>query len=1168
VPVIAKGESVKVNCLAQKDKKYEFLSPNFQAVTYDDKTESKLPPEFFTYSKGNYVHFYINVHNYKLRYDEMDTLIRGEKFGFGKTVDVALIVEHTNCSREDFEYYAKKFDKLQADYPNVRFIFTTGISVPNGVKWDWMNMDSHGFAEEMRARYKGKAPLWDLQKMLNDNFRYGYGTCPKYSASITNDPNEINLHPSVPSGQLVTAKGFLLAVRDALRAPWPPKPLDPVTAGDRKYAPKSLEPIDADHPDAKAVRALLDANGLTNKKVEDVSVVKNGRIVKLYIMGMGVENLTSSIGDLTELKELLVYGFRSPWKLPLLKTVDPAIGKCAKLEVLALNINELATLPDSISKLTNLKILSVGDNHLQNLSPAVTDLVKRLDPRGVAQQTPPPSPQQVPSSADQPKSSAGATAQITATLASPPAKAGVTTKAMAAVDRDSLPMLPEKDPAATGEPVKLLPGLENKHPRLFLTAEQLPQLRAYYNSEAAADYRKQFQAALNSCAPPKICPPWPHGWVDGVNGIGRANMQTVALHYLLTGDKTSLARAKEYLQNLAGTANWATGGEPTVENTPEAYAKVLATMKKMPPHNDFYAPVQFAVNSDPHAAYMLAGAAVAWDWLYNDLDPVFREQFRQILWEHERALYYGGYMSGSSTRLGRQYWNAYMAYNHRSTMDMGLAIGTLAAAEGKPEEQWMLGNLKKEMDFLEGCLAPDGSQRVWDQPFCEAGMALQVADECLGTHHLDAPFIRNTSTFMLQATAPGMADRLFAANYPKQPANDQPYTLKFAAHFKQADQLDGIRQGLKKISGPFSEAGGLAWIFLIADDPKIQGGHYTNLPTTGFYPDLGLSFMRESWQDNAVAASIKCGPPGGYHYVSFRQSAPKAALGPLTQNFSHGSWPNANMFVIFGDGDYLAETERGGSGRTSSYNTIVINKIGQTEPWRHDGAEWEPWAKEDRVDVSKMAVITAYKDAGEVVVTEGEAAGSYGAYDDAKTKKSRPALDRFRRDFIWVKGGYILILDDVRAPQPVEITWLVQGAKLEPVEEEQRKYRLSQNKAHCDFQLLADTNFKMVIDVSTAAATSWTGKKLDWQQLQASAEAKALRFVSIYDPWHHQDLKLTFTPSGPDKATITVNGSGIADTWQWESAKGKFDAATIHGTRQQGFDVLVDAKTAVPPPHD
>ncbi len=139
---------------------------------------------------------------------------------------------------------------------------------------------------------------------------------------------------------------------------------------------------------------------------------------------------------------------------------------------------------------------------------------------------------------------------------------------------------------------------------------------------------------------------------------------------------------------------------------------------------------------------------------------------------------------------------------------------------------------------------------------------------------------------------------------------------------------------------------------------------------------------------------------------------------------------------------------------------------------------------------------------------------------------------------------------------------------MEPVAGEQKKYRLSQNKAHCDFQLLADTGLRTAIGVSTAAATSWTRKMLNWQQLQASAEAKAVRFVSVCDPWHHEDLKLTFGPNGPDKATITVTGSGIADTWQWESAKGQFEAATIHGMRQRGFDVLVDAQTAVPPPHN
>jgi len=44
-----------------------------------------------------------------------------------------------------------------------------------------------------------------------------------------------------------------------------------------------------------------------------------------------------------------------------------------------------------------------------------------------------------------------------------------------------------------------------------------------------------------------------------------------------------------------------------------------------------------------------------------------------------------------------------------------------------------------------------------------------------------------------------------------------------------------------------------------------------------------------------------------------------------------------------------------------------------------------------------------------------------------------------------------------------------------------------------------------------------------------------------------------------------VTGAGIADTWQWEAAKGKFEAATWRGTRKGGFDVKVDAKNVAPP---
>jgi hypothetical protein len=140
-----------------------------------------------------------------------------------------------------------------------------------------------------------------------------------------------------------------------------------------------------DPADAKAVQAILTANGLTKKKVEGVSVVENGRVVKLYLQEGGVKVIPDAIGELTELRLLHCYGDRN-LKLPLLTKVSPAIAKCGKLEELLLNQNDLATLPPEIAQLTNLKVLSIADNKLKDLSEVVKAWAEKFDPKGLADQ--------------------------------------------------------------------------------------------------------------------------------------------------------------------------------------------------------------------------------------------------------------------------------------------------------------------------------------------------------------------------------------------------------------------------------------------------------------------------------------------------------------------------------------------------------------------------------------------------------------------------------------------------------------------------------------------------------------------------------------------------------------------------------------------------------------
>lgn len=128
------------------------------------------------------------------------------------------------------------------------------------------------------------------------------------------------------------------------------------------------------------------------------------------------------------------------------------------------------------------------------------------------------------------------------------------------------------------------------------------------------------------------------------------------------------------------------------------------------------------------------------------------------------------------------------------------------------------------------------------------------------------------------------------------------------------------------------------------------------------------------------------------------------------------------------------------------------------------------------------------------------------------------------------------------------------------------RYRLAKGSAMCEFQLVADVAITSQIGESTANNHGGKAGRLHWQQLQATAgQATAVRYGCVLDPWH-KNVKVVLTPDGPDQATLTVAGSNIADTWQWQAAAGKFAAATLHGKRNGGFDVTVDTKAQAPAP--
>jgi hypothetical protein len=196
--------------LAKQDKKYDLMSSfqDFNPTKVNDDL-SIIPADIFT--KVNFVHFIVSGWPLNKRVDQMDELLGKAPHNFGKTVDVVFLYCE-DYNPEVFDYYSKKMDAMQAEYPNIKFIYA--CSGFHGVIADVKNNErAQAFSEKVRESYMGKVPLFDMGKILSDDFRVGHVFCPEYSHDPTGG------HPNLPLGETTLAKGFLLVLRDALRPP-------------------------------------------------------------------------------------------------------------------------------------------------------------------------------------------------------------------------------------------------------------------------------------------------------------------------------------------------------------------------------------------------------------------------------------------------------------------------------------------------------------------------------------------------------------------------------------------------------------------------------------------------------------------------------------------------------------------------------------------------------------------------------------------------------------------------------------------------------------------------------------------------------------------------------------------------------------------------------------
>ena len=126
--------------------------------------------------------------------------------------------------------------------------------------------------------------------------------------------------------------------------------------------------------DSLAVRAILDANGLTDVSVAEVTTTSGGRIVALDLSSRGLTVIPPDIGYLTALEDLRLRD-NNITELPA------ELGNLTSLTFICVGNNDISTLPEGIGNLTELTGLHLNDNAFETLPDSIVNLENLTDLR-------------------------------------------------------------------------------------------------------------------------------------------------------------------------------------------------------------------------------------------------------------------------------------------------------------------------------------------------------------------------------------------------------------------------------------------------------------------------------------------------------------------------------------------------------------------------------------------------------------------------------------------------------------------------------------------------------------------------------------------------------------------------------------------------------------------
>ena len=690
--------------------------------------------------------------------------------------------------------------------------------------------------------------------------------------------------------------------------------------------------------------------------------------------------------------------------------------------------------------------------------------------------------------------------------------------------QQEMAQVPTSDPSTPNAPT-LLDVVKGKHPRLLFSADDIAALKSAIAGDPilqkAYDGNKQW--ATISQVPVGPRPP-------------------------IIADDTS-ALVKSWSQAPAMAYAYALDHDPAMKD------KIVATLNEML-SLEHWTDNGGEIDCNMGCACNMMMTALLFDTVYNDLDPDLRAKLAQKIFTHARRMYYLGHKQLSLPFPGKGFWQQDPQPNHRWYRDMGLAACVLAVADEQGiDASYLLQGLKDEMDFVIKWYPPDGDchEGAGYQSFgyTPIATACEMMDRNLGTDYLKKSGLKNAWAQQIYYWVPG---RLSDISW----GDDQNSIAKSYSHndasFFLGPRLsqDPLAQALllmrmdRTNTDKDGKPGILPWTMLAFYDPTVKAGDYKTGPLYRIFPDIGGASMRDSWEDNAVVFTFKCGPYGGYKLNEYRNTTMDDGR-PHGINIAHDD-PDANEFALavgngfaFHPGVY-SSADVPPFKVTTDHSTILVDGKGQVG----EGSGYtQPVGNED---MTKFSYLTGWKtDGNGHVIIEGEAGNAYHGQSGpqlkaAGNKLADAVLTKYRRTAVWMPGEYILILDNIAANGPHAITWLGTAPKSQVTNGQGTV--TTETGTPVNFQTVSNKEFQ-----SASKAMNLIGRwgSVPVQQVQLSAQSDAIKFATVIDPWK-KNAQVKMSDAG-GTTTVTVHSDAGDDTWTWVDPKDSTTPSQVDGKR-------------------